>query len=178
MRTNAIVDLAANELTIRGRLRRPLNTARLRRSVILALHDPVFRRRPDSSVLASEVRYRLGFYLVGEVAMARLNETHLRHAGATDVITFDYGPPPVAEAGERWLCGEVFICVEVARRQAREFGATWSAEVTRYAVHGLLHLAGFDDLSSGPRRAMRREEDRLVKALLARTRSGRHPRPT
>ena len=73
-------------------------------------------------------------------------------------------PGPVAA---RVLHGDVFICLDEARRQARAWGTTWSAELVRYVVHGLLHLWGYDDLAPGPRRELKRIEHRLVRRLAA-----------
>lgn len=61
------------------------------------------------------------------------------------------------------LNGELFICVDDAVKQAREFRTTWQSELARYVIHGLLHLCGHDDLSPEPRRKMKREENRLLK---------------
>jgi rRNA maturation RNase YbeY len=63
------------------------------------------------------------------------------------------------------LHGELFICVEDAVRQAREFGTNWQSELVRYAVHGVLHLLGYDDLKPDLRRTMKRAENRLVRGL-------------
>ena len=67
----------------------------------------------------------------------------------------------------RALHGDVFICLDEARRQARAWGTTWPAELVRYVVHGLLHLCGYDDLAPGPRRELKRVEHRLVRRLAA-----------
>jgi probable rRNA maturation factor len=104
--------------------------------------------------------YDLAIHLVNSREMTRLNETHLRHAGSTDVITFDY-----SEAGTGVLAGEIFICLEEAIIQAARFRTLWQAELVRYIVHGLLHLRGYDDTRPAPRRKMKREENRLVKEL-------------
>jgi rRNA maturation RNase YbeY len=63
------------------------------------------------------------------------------------------------------LHGEVFICLDDAVTQARRFRTTWQKETVRYLVHGILHLRGFDDLDTKVRRRMKRQEDRLLKAL-------------
>ena len=108
----------------------------------------------------------LGIALVGAAAMARVNWQFLRHTGATDVITFDHAETPPAKSGPRPpLHGELFICVDVAVQQAKAFRASWQAEVVRYVVHGVLHLLGYDDLQPALRRAMKREENRLVRRL-------------
>jgi len=108
----------------------------------------------------------LGIHLVAAPEMTRLNETFLRHAGPTDVITFDYSIPRSRTSDPSpELHGEIFICVDEAVLQARKFGTNWQSEVVRYIVHGVLHLLGFDDASAGVRRKMKRQEARLLREL-------------
>jgi len=107
----------------------------------------------------------LGIALVGAREMARVNWQFLQHEGSTDVITFDHTEAGGEPAGGKRINGELFICVDDAVKQAKEFGTNWQAEVVRYVVHGVLHLLGYDDLKPEPRRKMKREENRLVKRL-------------
>jgi probable rRNA maturation factor len=105
--------------------------------------------------------YELGIHLVAAPEMTRLNETYLQHAGSTDVITFNYregkknGP----------VLGEIFVCIDDAIKQAKEFRTSWQSETVRYVVHGVLHLLGYDDLKPALRREMKREENRLLNSL-------------
>jgi probable rRNA maturation factor len=101
----------------------------------------------------------LGVVLVDIGKMAYLNQKFLGHVGPTDVITFDYSEK------RKQLHGEVFVCIGVAEKQAKEFETDWQSEVVRYVVHGILHLLGHDDLRAEPRKKMKREEERLVRAL-------------
>src|SRR6185436_18424008 len=101
--------------------------------------------------------------------MATINETFLEHHGSTDVITFDHAgylklEPPTSgqRPAARHLYGEIFLSVPDAIRHAKEFNTTWQSEVTRYVIHGLLHLTGHDDLNPAARRIMKREENKLV----------------
>ena len=110
--------------------------------------------------LLGEKTFELGYHFVGAKKMAEINETFLQHAGSTDVITFDYS------GGQgNGVQGEVFICIEDAISQAREFKTTWQSELVRYVVHSILHLKGFDDLEPVARKKMKVEENRLVKQL-------------
>ncbi len=61
------------------------------------------------------------------------------------------------------LHGEIFICLDDAVKQARAFQTTWQSELTRYVIHGLLHLCGHDDLQPAARLKMKREENRLLR---------------
>ena len=76
--------------------------------------------------------------LVSDAEITALNEDYLQHQGPTDVISFalhDEGQPPL---------GDVYVGVDQALRQAAEFGATPADEVIRLAVHGTLHVLGWD----------------------------------
>jgi probable rRNA maturation factor len=106
--------------------------------------------------------FDLGISVVRAEEMTRINESFLRHKGSTDVITFDYSEPKVP------LHGELFICYDEALLQARRFHTSWQSEITRYLVHGVLHLRGFDDHRAADRRKMKREENRLLRELTRR----------
>ncbi|MFL5382325.1 MAG: rRNA maturation RNase YbeY [Longimicrobiaceae bacterium] len=76
--------------------------------------------------------------LVSDAEITALNEDYLHHQGPTDVISFalhDDGQPPL---------GDVYVGVDQALRQAAEYGATPADEVLRLAVHGTLHVLGWD----------------------------------
>jgi len=116
----------------------------------------------------------LGVTLVGAAEMTRVNWQFLRHQGSTDVITFDYSEAnsaattgPAVGAGPA-LYGELFICLDTAIVQAKQFGTTGQSELVRYVVHGVLHLLGYDDLKPDLRRKMKRVENRLVRRLAGR----------
>lgn len=104
--------------------------------------------------------YDIAIHFVSSARMAEVNQTHLKHEGPTDVITFDYrehrGDP---------LHGELLICPAVAVAQAQDHDTSWQCELLRYIIHGILHLQGFDDLSASDRRVMKREENRRLTAL-------------
>lgn len=114
--------------------------------------------------LANDLRangWELCVHLVGPREMARLNWEFLRHEGPTDVITFDHLPVPDPDL----LHGEIFICVAVAVEQSARFKTTWSTELLRYAIHGVLHLRGHDDHEPADRRRMKRAENRHLRNL-------------
>ena len=91
--------------------------------------------------------------------MTHINQTYLRHAGSTDVITFDHAETRSTPHGE------IFICHDEAILQARRFRTTWQSEIVRYLIHGVLHLRGFDDHRAADRRKMKREENRLLREI-------------
>jgi probable rRNA maturation factor len=129
-----------------------------------------------TSVLKVELSvssFEVCIHLVGSIEMTRLNETFLGHAGSTDVITFNH----LEQAGRECLHGEIFVCVDEAVLVAPRYRSSWPAEVVRYAVHGLLHLQGYDDQQVTARRRMKRVENRIMQALVRRHALGRIARP-
>ena len=140
-------------LVLRSRQRaRRVDTRYLRQVIQSALQDGL-----------SVNRFEIGVHLVDEPEIIQLNETYLRHAGPTDVISFDYGSDVSADM----LAGEIFICVPVAVAQARRFRTTWHSELVRYAIHGILHLRGYDDQTARARRRMKMEENRVLRRIAA-----------
>ena len=120
--------------------------------------------------------FDLSIIIVRAPEMARINQTFLQHEGSTDVITFDYAdnvlPASRRQSGSNLPAGrrqhvhvEIFICIDDALTQAREFRTTWQSELTRYVIHGVLHLRGYDDIRAVDRRKMKREENRLLKEI-------------
>jgi rRNA maturation RNase YbeY len=121
---------------------------RIRRGGVIALVRRVAkgerRRRAAVSVV-----------FVGNRASARMNSRFLGHRGGTDVISF-----PLGEG--RMIEGEVYVNLDRARIQAREYGVGFADEVCRLVVHGTLHLFGYDDRTVALERHMKRREDRYV----------------
>jgi len=73
--------------------------------------------------------------------------------GATDVLTFQHG--------------EIVISADTATRQAQSLGTSVIAEIQLYVLHGLLHLAGFDDATTSKRKVMHRAQNRLMTIISA-----------
>jgi len=76
--------------------------------------------------------------LSSDLAIARLNRDWLGHRGPTDVLSF-----PLYAIGEAPV-GDLYIGAEQARRQARLHKVSISEEVARLAIHGTLHVLGYD----------------------------------
>ena len=82
--------------------------------------------------------------LVGPVQMQALNLAHRRKDEVTDVLAFPIDGDDDLPAGMPRLLGDVVICLERAAEQASETGHAPGRELAVLAVHGALHLLGFD----------------------------------
>jgi probable rRNA maturation factor len=94
----------------------------------------------------------LAIALVTDARMRALNRDYRRKDYATDVLSFE---------GEHGHLGDLVIAKGVAARQAREAGHGLQAELRVLALHGLLHLLGYDHDDSKDRGRMARLESRL-----------------
>jgi probable rRNA maturation factor len=90
----------------------------------------------------------LSVAFVGKQRMRSINKKFLGHDYVTDVITFDHG--------------EIVICPSVAKSNAKRYKTSVDKELVLYVIHGLLHLAGFDDHSPKDIAAMRGMEEKLL----------------
>lgn len=103
----------------------------------------------------------LSLALVGDDRMAMLHYQFLKIKGPTDVLTFELEHDRAGHCAG----GEVIVCVPEAQRRATEFKIDVVEELLLYALHGLLHLSGFDDRTPSDYRAMHQREDEILKQL-------------
>jgi probable rRNA maturation factor len=94
--------------------------------------------------------------LAGDRTLHRLNRFYRGKDKPTDVLSF-----PGDEAG----LGDIVISVETAERNARRLGRTLPQEIDVLALHGFLHVLGYDHEKDDGR--MDRLEQRLRRELLA-----------
>ena len=134
-------------------------------------HVKVDRRRLKAAVrgvLEYEgfERGEISLAVVDDARIAELHGAYLDDPTPTDVLSF-----PLETTGG-FLEGEIVVSAQTAAGAAPRYG--WSAEdeLLLYAIHGTLHLAGFDDTTPTARAAMRRRE-RLHLSRLGLSRRGR-----
>lgn len=100
----------------------------------------------------------IAYIFCSDEYLHRINVDFLKHDDYTDVITFSY-----AEGGND-LEGDVFVSAERVADNATQLRVPFHHELCRVMVHGLLHLAGYDDKTPELRQAMReREETHLTR---------------
>ena len=110
-------------------------------------------------------RAEVNIVFVDEKEILRVNKTYLNHHYVTDVISFNHERPPF-DLGELWAFGDVYVCYQVARKNAPKFKHTILQEMMMYAVHGCLHLSGMDDHAPEDRAEMDRQAEKIIKAVL------------
>ena len=89
----------------------------------------------------------------------------------TDVLSFaldevtDNDEPELIGGPEEHLLGDIIISAETAFRQAEEYGHGIKREITYLAVHGMLHLLGFDHLTEEDKAIMRCKEEEALRLV-------------
>ncbi len=100
-----------------------------------------FRRWINASLQQQKQRTEMVVRIVDEVESAELNQTYRSKSGATNVLSFPFDAPPQVSMN---LLGDLVICAPVIEREAIEQGKTLQAHWAHMAVHGTLHLLGYD----------------------------------
>jgi len=98
-----------------------------------------------------------------------LNRDYRNVDRATDVLSFaldeDGGEPELVGGPEVHLLGDIIISAETAARQAEEFGHGLEREIVYLAVHGLLHLLGYDHMQEEDKAIMRAKEEEALREI-------------
>jgi rRNA maturation RNase YbeY len=145
------------ELTIalRGRAaRRRAAGARLTPATLRTLGRLVGRAMRAAGV----AERALALSLSDDDELLALNRQYAGEDHATDVLSFEQSAP---------LLGDVIISVETAARQAAAAGHSLAAELVHLAVHGMVHLMGYDHATAEEERVMFGFEARLRAAARA-----------
>jgi rRNA maturation RNase YbeY len=107
--------------------------------------------------LGSEVRsWRLQYTFVSAEEIAELHARHLGDPTPTDILTFGYSAGTHIEA-------EIYVAPALVRSFAQLYGTTFSEELRRVLVHGILHLLGWNDSTEAEQSIMRQQEDLCLK---------------
>jgi len=107
----------------------------------------------------------LAVLLVEPDAMEQLHLRWLDEPGPTDVLAFpmdELRPTPADEEPAPGLLGDVVICPDVARDQARQAGHSFEDELHLLATHGILHLLGYDHAEPDEEKEMFALQQRLL----------------
>jgi probable rRNA maturation factor len=113
-------------------------------------------RRVIENVLRGEgaLEAAVSVVLVDDKCIHGMNKEFLQHDYPTDIITFPLD--------DETIDGEMYISIDTAICQAAEYGVSLTNELMRLAVHGTLHLVGYDDASTEERKQMSALEDKYI----------------
>ena len=138
-------------------------------SVISALQSVLAKNLTKNPHFAGVKEVSMTMTLCGKTKIRTLNKQYRQKDYVTDVLSFpiyDNLRPDKRPKGKNLSqmdLGDLVICKEKALSQAREFEITYEQEVVHLAIHGFLHLLGFDhEISSKEEKIMEAYESELV----------------
>lgn len=120
-------------------------------------------RRAAFAVLRKERRGggKVNIVLATDADLVDLNSRYLRRDGTTDVLSFPMGGDEHPSA-EVQVVGEVYISLDRAWQQAKEYQVDLAQEVDRLVIHGLLHLCGYDHKDARDAQRMKAKEEQFL----------------
>jgi len=141
------------QIEISSRIQLPFSKSRLELFCKKILHSLKFKKA-DLSLL-----------FVRDTAMREWHWKLMKDPSTTDVLSVSQYEEGSNESFPNPLVsiGDVIVCVDEARRQARQAGCSVKEELGRYVVHGILHCIGYDDLKPHDCKKMWALQERLVK---------------
>lgn len=94
----------------------------------------------------------IAFSFVSDDALLDLNKKHLNHDYFTDILTFEYNENDL-------VSGDLIISIDRVGENAEQLGLSFSDELHRVMIHGILHLCGYKDKDPEDQAIMKSQED-------------------
>jgi len=103
--------------------------------------------------------------MVGAAESRRLNARFRGRDQPTNVLSFPAAALPAVAAADPRPLGDLVICPQVLRSEAREQHKSLRAHWAHLVVHGALHLIGYDHERKADARRMERQEIAVLRRL-------------
>ncbi len=104
----------------------------------------------------------LNIVLVDNKRIQEINKEYRNIDSVTDVISFAFEEVNDVNYDDIRFLGEIYISYERCCEQAQEFGHSVRRELCYLAVHGLLHLLGYDHMNEKDKKVMRTLEEEIL----------------
>jgi len=108
-------------------------------------------------ILSSEKKIEGDIVLIfcSDEYLLEINKKHLNHDYYTDIITFDY-------CVEKIVSGDLYISIDRVKENSKTFKQSFTNELTRVVIHGVLHLCGYNDKTEADQKRMRNLENKYL----------------
>ncbi len=130
-----------------------------------ATANELVRRAIETTLNSENVKGSVCVLITDAEEIQTLNRTYRNIDRVTDVLTFP------AWEGDAILCppdgylGDIAICYERAVEQAKEYGHALERELAFLAVHGSLHLTGYDHMEPEDEKKMIQKQEEILQAM-------------
>ncbi|WP_044566491.1 rRNA maturation RNase YbeY [Anaerococcus provencensis] len=108
--------------------------------------------------------YEVSITFVDKDEIHQLNKEFRNVDRPTDVLSFPMDTDFIVEGVDAML-GDIVICMDVAKEQARDLGHSLDREIMYLTCHSTLHLLGYDHMNDDEKREMRAREKEVMKIL-------------
>lgn len=109
-------------------------------------------RKVAEAEMPKLTEFTLSLVTMSDAELLAMNRSALGHDWFTDIITFEIERTGTA------LEAEIYLSVDRALANARRFRQPLEVEILHLVIHGILHLAGYDDKSTNGKKQMRARE--------------------
>lgn len=102
--------------------------------------------------------------IVDNKKIREINKKYRGKDEATDVISFAFEEIAGIDYKDARFLGEIYISIDKAQSQAKEYNHSLKREICFLTVHGLLHLLGYDHINEKDRKKMREVEESVLES--------------
>ncbi|MFH1847284.1 MAG: rRNA maturation RNase YbeY [Candidatus Omnitrophota bacterium] len=109
----------------------------------------------------------LNIIFVTSQKIRSFNRRYFKKDNATDVIAFpsESANPPGLNTVDKFFFGDIAISSDRAAVNAKIYHVSFEEELTLYIIHGILHLAGYDDRTANGRVLMQGKEHEILRKI-------------
>ena len=100
--------------------------------------------------------------IVNKDKIKEINKTYRKKDAVTDVISFALTDNEDHIKLEKTVLGDIYICLEQAKKQAKEYGHSEIRELCFLSVHGFLHLLGYDHMNEEDEKIMFQKQELIL----------------
>lgn len=108
--------------------------------------------------------YEVSITFVDKDEIHKLNREYRKVDRPTDVLSFPMNEEFLIEGVDSML-GDIVICMDIAKDQAKEYGHSLDREIMYLTCHSMLHLLGYDHIKEDDKKIMRGKEKEVMKNL-------------
>ena len=108
--------------------------------------------------------YEVSITFVDKDEIHKLNREYRKVDRPTDVLSFPINEEFLIEGVDSML-GDIVICMDIAKDQAKEYGHSLDREIMYLTCHSMLHLLGYDHIEEDDKKIMRGKEKEVMKNL-------------
>ena len=127
-----------------------------------SLNTKTYEKLIKGVLKTQKVKKEFNIIFVDDEEIQRINREYRKIDRVTDVISFALCDDPDNEMVDE--LGDIFIDLDQAFRQAEDYGHSITREVAFLAVHGYLHLCGYDHMTPEDEKVMFAKQDEILAA--------------